>query len=117
MNHRLLPALSILTALAIPPSLFCENRYQQHNLVSDLPGVADHLDPNLVNPWGTTLRLTLPIRFTSCRSSAMNWASRRRSGDDVDFPCREALQRFRVATGSRHARRSKGRLPLWKERT
>ena len=23
-----------------------------HNLVSDLPGLADHQDPNLVNPWG-----------------------------------------------------------------
>lgn len=26
--------------------------YTQTNLVSDLPGVAAHLDPNLVNPWG-----------------------------------------------------------------
>jgi uncharacterized protein (TIGR03118 family) len=26
--------------------------YQQHNLVSDLPGLADRVDPNLVNPWG-----------------------------------------------------------------
>ena len=24
----------------------------QTNLVSDLPGVAQNLDPNLVNPWG-----------------------------------------------------------------
>ena len=61
MNHRLIPALSILTALAIPPSLFCENRYQQHNLVSDLPGVADHLDPNLVNPWGIAASSTSPF--------------------------------------------------------
>lgn len=26
--------------------------YQQTNLVSDLPGMAVHTDPNLVNPWG-----------------------------------------------------------------
>jgi len=26
--------------------------YLQHNLVSDLPGVADHQDKNLINPWG-----------------------------------------------------------------
>jgi hypothetical protein len=26
--------------------------YVQHNLVSDLPGMADAVDPNLVNPWG-----------------------------------------------------------------
>jgi hypothetical protein len=38
--------------------------------------------------------------------AAMSWASRRRSGDDVDFPGREALQRFRVPAGIRHARQS-----------
>ncbi len=26
--------------------------YSQTNLVSDLPGVAAHMDANLVNPWG-----------------------------------------------------------------
>src|SRR5712664_2182775 len=26
--------------------------YQQHNLLSDLPGAADKVDPNLVNAWG-----------------------------------------------------------------
>jgi uncharacterized protein (TIGR03118 family) len=29
-----------------------QNSYIQHNLVSDIPGLADHTDPNLVNPWG-----------------------------------------------------------------
>jgi uncharacterized protein (TIGR03118 family) len=28
------------------------NNYLVHNLVSDLPNVADHQDANLVNPWG-----------------------------------------------------------------
>jgi uncharacterized protein (TIGR03118 family) len=28
------------------------NNYLVHNLVSDLPNMADHQDPNLVNPWG-----------------------------------------------------------------
>jgi uncharacterized protein (TIGR03118 family) len=28
------------------------NNYIVHNLVSDLPNVADHQDPNLINPWG-----------------------------------------------------------------
>jgi uncharacterized protein (TIGR03118 family) len=32
---------------AAPP-----NNYLVHNLVSDLPNLADHQDPNLVNPWG-----------------------------------------------------------------
>ena len=28
------------------------NSFLVHNLVSDLPAIADHQDPNLVNPWG-----------------------------------------------------------------
>jgi len=40
-------ALSSL-ALAQP----APNTFLVHNLVSDLAGVADHKDPNLVNPWG-----------------------------------------------------------------
>jgi uncharacterized protein (TIGR03118 family) len=36
--------------LKIVPSL--PLAYVQQNLVSDLPGLADHTDPNLVNPWG-----------------------------------------------------------------
>jgi hypothetical protein len=39
-----------------PPST-----YLQHNLVSDLPGVADHTDPNLVNPWGIAYGPTTPF--------------------------------------------------------
>src|SRR5262245_385100 len=29
--------------------------YEQHNLISDLPGRADRVDLNLVNPWGLTI--------------------------------------------------------------
>jgi uncharacterized protein (TIGR03118 family) len=36
----------------IAPTLFGANSYVQHNLVSDLPGMADQTDANLVNPWG-----------------------------------------------------------------
>src|SRR6516165_5129313 len=39
------------------------------------------------------------------------------SGDVVDFSGREALQRFRVTAGIRHARQSQGRLPLRKDCT
>jgi uncharacterized protein (TIGR03118 family) len=28
------------------------NKFVQHNLVSDLAGTADHIDPCLINPWG-----------------------------------------------------------------
>jgi uncharacterized protein (TIGR03118 family) len=36
-------------------------QYIQTNLVSDLPGVAKFLDPNLVNPWGLASSATSPI--------------------------------------------------------
>jgi len=29
--------------------------YSQHKLVSDVPALADHTDPNLVNPWGIAI--------------------------------------------------------------
>ncbi len=35
--------------------------YFQENLVSDLPGVADRTDPNLVNPWGIAHGPTTPF--------------------------------------------------------
>src|SRR5438105_1751103 len=37
------------------------NLYQQHNLVSDVAGVADHTDPNLVNAWGIAFNPTGPV--------------------------------------------------------
>src|SRR5437870_11595123 len=35
--------------------------YVQANLVSDVPGLAAHTDPNLRNPWGTSTGPGLPI--------------------------------------------------------
>ena len=43
--------ISILLG-AIAGSLAAQNSFLVHNLVSDLPGIADRTDPNLVNPWG-----------------------------------------------------------------
>ena len=34
--------------------------YVQHNIISDIPGLADHLDPNLVNAWGLDSGPTSP---------------------------------------------------------
>jgi uncharacterized protein (TIGR03118 family) len=36
-------------------------RYVQTNLVSDIPGLAAHTDPNLKNPWGTSVGPNTPI--------------------------------------------------------
>jgi uncharacterized protein (TIGR03118 family) len=35
--------------------------YTQHNLVSDIPGLADLTDPSLVNPWGLVASTTSPF--------------------------------------------------------
>jgi uncharacterized protein (TIGR03118 family) len=37
------------------------NRFELENLVSDLPGLADFTDPNLVNPWGLASSPTSPF--------------------------------------------------------
>jgi uncharacterized protein (TIGR03118 family) len=37
------------------------NVYIQHNLVSDVPGLADMTDPNLVDPWGMSFSGTSPF--------------------------------------------------------
>ena len=47
--------------LAAAPRLPAQNSYYQHNLVSDLPGVADFTDTNLVNPWGIATSASSPF--------------------------------------------------------
>jgi uncharacterized protein (TIGR03118 family) len=42
----------LLSVAAIPVAAQNTNAYLAHNLVSDLAGMADHQDANLVNPWG-----------------------------------------------------------------
>lgn len=54
------PMIGMLLAAA-PGSLFAANTYLVHNLVSDIPGLADKTDPGLVNPWGISFSLTSPF--------------------------------------------------------
>ncbi|HEX3252694.1 MAG TPA: TIGR03118 family protein [Pyrinomonadaceae bacterium] len=49
-------AMSVEPIKAVGPSQF----YAQHNLVSDIAGLADHTDPNLVNAWGLDAGPTTP---------------------------------------------------------
>jgi uncharacterized protein (TIGR03118 family) len=51
-------AIGLLTGFAPPAEK--QNSFTVHNLVSDQPGVADHLDPNLVNAWGLVASATSP---------------------------------------------------------
>jgi uncharacterized protein (TIGR03118 family) len=41
------------------------NAYIQHNLVSDVPGLADVTDPNLIDPWGMSFSTTSPFWVTN----------------------------------------------------
>jgi hypothetical protein len=43
--------LAFVAGLAVSTPAVAQS-YTQHNLVSDLPGVAPTTDANLVNPWG-----------------------------------------------------------------
>jgi uncharacterized protein (TIGR03118 family) len=55
-------ALSTLTKPAgATAHLDANRRFLQTNLVSDIPGLAAHTDPNLRNPWGTSTGPGLPI--------------------------------------------------------
>ena len=57
--------LAVLIGFASPQLLYAApvsgDSFSQHNLVSDLPGVADFLDPDLVNPWGVSFSSSSPF--------------------------------------------------------
>ena len=43
---------ALITGAGLYAQTAAPDTFLVHNLVSDLPGVADHQDPKLVNPWG-----------------------------------------------------------------
>jgi len=53
---------TLITATAQNISVQRSNRYQQTNLVSDVPEVAANIDRRLVNPWGVALSSDKPFR-------------------------------------------------------
>lgn len=56
-------AATVLAVLASPALLPAAgpNSYIVHNLVSNIPGLADVTDPNLVDPWGMSASATSPF--------------------------------------------------------
>jgi uncharacterized protein (TIGR03118 family) len=50
-----------LLAVSAPAGATAFTAYQQVNLVSDVPGMAQVTDPNLVNAWGASYRGTSPL--------------------------------------------------------
>src|SRR6266487_6045401 len=52
--------ITILTAALAASASAAENSYTVTNLVSDVPGLAAHVDPDLVNGWGLAALPTSP---------------------------------------------------------
>jgi uncharacterized protein (TIGR03118 family) len=63
--HRL-TQLVLLTALQT--AAFAGTSFVQHNLVSDIPGLADQTDPKMVNPWGMASSATSPVWISNNHS-------------------------------------------------
>jgi len=57
--------LLVLTAMSFTAALARADTYSSTNLQSDLPGVAAHVDPNLVNPWGMAANSTGSVIWVS----------------------------------------------------
>src|SRR6059058_6433574 len=57
----LICTFSVSAVLGSVLSARAQSAYAQHNLVSDVPGLADHTDPNLLNPWGIAFSATSPF--------------------------------------------------------
>ena len=57
--HSIIATLSVALLLGSAGPVAAQF-YTQHNLVSDIPGLADLTDSSLVNPWGLTASTTSP---------------------------------------------------------
>src|SRR5215469_3106600 len=60
-SNGILRSCALFGSLAGCLSAAATNNYLVHNLVADQAGVADHVDPNLVNPWGNAFSATSPF--------------------------------------------------------
>ncbi len=64
VSSRLLCGAAVISAclVAAAPAVAHDGggAYRVHNLVSNVPGAADHVDPNLVNAWGLSAGPTSP---------------------------------------------------------
>src|SRR5690348_12540755 len=57
----IVPTLGGALWLAAQPAAAQPNRFRQHNLVSDIPGLADNTDSQLSNPWGISFGPSTPF--------------------------------------------------------
>src|SRR5438552_9126700 len=57
--------LLVLTAMSFTVASAWADSYSAANLQSDIPGLAAHVDPNLVNPWGMAANSTGSVIWVS----------------------------------------------------
>jgi len=84
-NPRIAQFLLLATLQAVA---FAGTSFQQHNLVSDIPGLADQTDPNLVNPWGIAFSATSPFWIANNHSGSTTVYN----GSGQPFPAANPLQ-------------------------
>jgi uncharacterized protein (TIGR03118 family) len=60
-SHALAFAALAILVFSLPQAVRAQDAYLQHNLVANLPGLADHTDTNLVNPWGISFSAASPF--------------------------------------------------------
>ena len=60
-HQRLRFPIATLLALSLAPAAAHADSFFQTNLVSNVPGLAAHTDPNLINPWGMSFSATSPF--------------------------------------------------------
>ena len=73
--------------LVVPHLAFSTGGYVQTNLVSDIPGVAAHTDPNLSNPWGISSSATSPFWVSDNKTGV----STLYNGNGEPFPLQNPL--------------------------
>lgn len=61
--------IACVVALSISPSALFATNFDQTNLVSSVPGLAAHTDPNLINPWGVAFSPTSPFWMANQNSA------------------------------------------------
>src|SRR5262249_53105483 len=60
LRSSLATAFAVVILVIMGAASVSAQHYRQTNLVSDVPGLANITDPNLVNPWGLTASSTSP---------------------------------------------------------
>jgi uncharacterized protein (TIGR03118 family) len=61
MTRQTLLCLFSIAVASAQTTAVTTNVYVQHNLVSNVPGLADVTDPNLIDPWGMSFSATSPF--------------------------------------------------------